>query len=207
MLHALASDGLLNEGDWSCLDVISAQSGLKKSKKYRDDIDIDVINELHKYLPHTLESEPSSRYENVMGWNDSHADASKSSYLYIASETFMTGEYNFFTEKVFKPIAHFQPFVFLSYPGAMAELRNLGFKTFHPFIDESYDSEPDEVARFNLIYKEIKKLCSLTIEEIHSWFWSMEEILIHNHKHLLEIYQNETLSEELINFLRGRVGQ
>jgi hypothetical protein len=207
MLHALASSGLLSSGDWSCLDTISARDGLIKSKKYRDDLNIDIINELHKNLPHTLESEPGSRYENVMGWNDAHADASKTSYLYIASETFMTGEYKFFTEKVFKPIAHFQPFVFLSYPGALAELRNLGFKTFHPFIDESYDSEPDEVTRFNLIYKEIEKLCSLKTEDLHNWFWAMEEILIHNHTHLLKIYQNEPLSKELINFLHSQAGQ
>jgi hypothetical protein len=205
MLHALASSGLLEFGDWSCLESIPVNQGLNKTRKYFDNVNVDIITELHSRLPHNLETEPQSNFNNVNGWGDKHAEPSKSSYFYIASETFMSGEYKFFTEKVFKPIAHFQPFLFLSYPGALHELKKLGFKTFHPLIDESYDNEIDEVIRFNLIFKEIKRLCSMTNEELHTWYWGMEDILIHNHNHLKQLYLNEPASTEFVNFLNDQI--
>ena len=205
MLHTLASNNLLSEGDWSCLDVISSDEGLKKSKKYRDDINVDIVTNLHNQLPHTLESEPYSSYNSVNGWGDKHSDASKSSYFYIASETFMNSEYKFVTEKVFKPLVHFQPFLFLSYPGALKELQALGFRTFHPYIDESYDTEPDEVVRFNLIYKEIARLCSMSKEELHSWYWSMEDILVHNHWHSLTLHNNEPYALKALKYLQDKL--
>lgn len=118
---------------------------------------------------------------------------------------FVNKEYKSLTEKVFKPIANFQPFFFIAYPGALALLQSLGFKTFHPFIDESYDNEPSEATRMNMIVKEINRLCSMSKEQIHEWFWQMEDILIHNHNHILEIYKHEPKGPELIKYLHDRV--
>jgi hypothetical protein len=115
------------------------------------------------------------------------------------------GEYKSLTEKVFKPIANFQPFVFVAYPGALALLKELGFKTFSPFIDESYDDELDEAVRLQMIYKEIDRLCCMSIQEMHDWYWAMKEILIHNHNHLLTLQHQEPKSLELIKYLYDRV--
>ena len=41
-------------------------------------------------------------------------------------------------------------------------LRHLGFKTFSQFIDESYDDEPNESKRVNMVYNEIKKLLTIS---------------------------------------------
>jgi hypothetical protein len=117
----------------------------------------------------------------------------------------MNSEYKFVTEKVFKPLVHFQPFLFLSYPGALKELQALGFRTFHPYIDESYDTEPDEVVRFNLIYKEIARLCSMSKEELHSWYWSMEDILVHNHWHSLTLHNNEPYALKALKYLQDKL--
>ena len=51
------------------------------------------------------------------------------------------------TEKVFKPIAAGIPFVVVGCHHFMRRLRHFGFKTFHPFIDESYDHEHDTEIR------------------------------------------------------------
>jgi hypothetical protein len=205
MLHALASDNLLGQGNWSCLDSITAEDGFKKSTKYRSNINFSAIQDLHTKLPRSLENEPLSNFNNVNGWNDQNSIANDNSYFYIASETFMHSEFKFVTEKVFKPIAHFQPFLFLSYPGALKQLNQLGFKTFSPFIDESYDEEEDEIKRFNLIYSEVQRLCSMSLEELHSWYWCMEEILIHNHSHLLTLYQNEPYAIEAVKYLQEKI--
>ena len=77
--------------------------------------------------------------------------------------------------------------------GTLEVLRELGFKTFHPHIDESYDSEPDRWKRFNMIMKELNRLCDMELSELHELYWSMSDILIHNQSN----YYNEafTMSE------------
>ena len=44
-----------------------------------------------------------------------------------------------FSEKIWKPITNLQPFIYLDDVGALKKLHEYGFKTFEPFIDESYD--------------------------------------------------------------------
>jgi hypothetical protein len=201
MLYTLASNNLLEKGNWSCLQPTSLENNFKQSLKYRSDINYEIVEKLHDQLPHRLDCEEDSNFNNIAGWTDQTTTAHDNSYFYIASETYMSGKFKFFTEKVFKPIANFQPFVFLSFPGALKELKRLGFKTFHPYIDESYDDEQDEVKRFNLIYDEIKRLCSMNIEELHNWYWAMEDVLIHNHNHLLSSYKTDPYISNLVKYL------
>jgi hypothetical protein len=131
--------------------------------------------------------------------------AHKNSYFYICTETFTGDEYGkgykSLTEKVFKPIANFQPFLFFAFPGALGLLRELGFKTFHPFIDESYDDEQDVSDRFHKIYQEIQRLTSMSKEELHAWYWSMESILVYNHQHMKNFHKNQKHCESFIEYL------
>lgn len=206
LLYKLASDNLLSKGDWSCLTKFRIKDWEVKgfNEKYQWNLNTELIEQTVK-LPKTLESEEGITHADVSAWTDQHSEAHKNSYFYICTEMFVNKEYKSLTEKVFKPIANFQPFFFVAYPGALALLQSLGFKTFHPFIDESYDNEPDEAIRMNMIVKEINRLCSMSKEQIHKWYWQMEDILIHNHNHILEIYKHETNGPELIKYLHDRV--
>ena len=47
------------------------------------------------------------------------------------------------------------------------------------------------------IEKEINKLCSKPIEEIHEWYWSIEDILKHNYYH----FYNDFAPRERKRFL------
>lgn len=47
------------------------------------------------------------------------------------------------TEKIVKPMRAGMPFVVIGCEKFLYRLRKMGFKTFHPFIDESYDIEKD----------------------------------------------------------------
>ena len=204
MLHKMATDGLLDKGDWSFLNEMNADHGYYESSQVFD-INREIIHDLHKMIPHALQSEPGNSYLTTSGWGKLSGEMHKHSYLYIASETYVKGEYKSLTEKVFKPLANFQPFVFIAFPGALAELQKLGFKTFSPFINENYDFEQDYRTRMHMIASEINRILSMPKEEIHNWFWSMKEILIHNQKHLLEIYQDRNITCGLINYLHDRV--
>ena len=88
-----------------------------------------------------------------------------------------------FSEKVWKPITNFQPFILLGDRYQLKKLREWGFKTFSPFIDESYDNVLDKKERFNMIELEINRLCNRPIEEIHDWYWSIQQDLRHNYYH------------------------
>jgi hypothetical protein len=104
-----------------------------------------------------------------------------------------------FSEKIWKPITNFQPFIYLDDIGALKKLREYGFKTFHPFIDESYDNIINVEHRFDMIEEEINKLCNKPIEEIHEWYWSIEEILRHNYYY----FYGKWTREKRINLLSG----
>jgi len=96
---------------------------------------------------------------------------------------------SFFTEKVCKPLLTFQPFIVIGLWGSLKTLKRMGFKTFSPFIDESYDEVIDFDERFSMIEKEIKRLCDMSLEEIHKWYWEMEDILLHNHNNFIKIQE------------------
>tara|TARA_Y100000310_G_scaffold146525_1_gene145852 strand:+ start:2479 stop:3687 length:1209 start_codon:yes stop_codon:yes gene_type:complete len=101
------------------------------------------------------------------------------------------------SEKIWKPITNFHPFILVSNAKSLNKLKEYGFKTFEPFIDESYDNINDKDKRFLAICREIEKLCNKPIEEIHEWYWSIEEILKHNYYH----FYNEFVPNEKQRFL------
>jgi hypothetical protein len=108
-----------------------------------------------------------------------------------------------FSEKIWKPITNLQPFIYLDDMGVLKKLQEYGFKTFHPFIDESYDGVLDKEERFNMIEKEINNLCNKSIEEIHEWYWEMEDILKYNYYHFYEkfiLLEKDELKEILSGY-------
>jgi hypothetical protein len=208
LLYKMANEGLLDKTDWSCLTNVKFNEFEVKniSDQYDFDLDPKIISSLCDLLPRSLKSEKGIiSYSNVSAWTDFHTDHHKNSYLYICTETYVHGDHKSLTEKVFKPIANFQPFIFVAYPGALDLLKRLGFKTFSPFINESYDSEIDQVKRLQMIYKEIERLSHMSSKEMHNWFWSMKNILVHNHDHLLTLHRQEPKSLELVKFLHNHV--
>ena len=206
MLSKLAMDNHLSKGDWSCLTPVTIEYQFQHLEQgFGISISPETIRELDKQIPHTLESESSSEYNNVSAWTDQHPEAYKSSYLYICTETYMHEPHKSLTEKVFKPIVNLQPFVFIAYKGALQQLKDLGFKTFSPFIDESYDDIEDKGERFRQAYKEIDRLLSMPIEELHELYWKMEDILIHNQQHLLNIHRNEELVTGFFDYLHSQI--
>jgi hypothetical protein len=123
---------------------------------------------------------------------------------YLYSETYFSvvSETNFYklhqpgrflSEKIFKPIAMYHPFVIVSVPGTLQLLKELGYKTFSPLIDESYDNEEDDNKRLLMIAEETRRLSNLNKEEMANFLRYVRPICVHN-KHILlrkEIYHKE----------------
>lgn len=51
-----------------------------------------------------------------------------------------------------------KPFLLYGTPGQLEQLRDLGFKTFSPYINESYDQESNYEKRYDMIVEEINRL-------------------------------------------------
>jgi hypothetical protein len=109
-------------------------------------------------------------------------------YINIVTETsFINGRHPFISEKLWRPVTNLQPFILVGNYGTLKYIKKLGFKTFSSFIDESYDSVYDPKKRMNLIFKEIEKLNSLSIKQLHDWYYSITDILLHNLKTLQDL--------------------
>jgi hypothetical protein len=91
------------------------------------------------------------------------------------------------SEKIFKPIALRHPFIVVSNPKTLELLRSLGYKTFSPLIDESYDDEDDIAKRLLMIAKEVKRLCELTPVELENFLVEASKICDYN----LEVLMNK----------------
>jgi len=125
------------------------------------------------------------------------------SYIHIISETNFYEEGLYLSEKTWKPIMNLQPFLFIGPPGSLEQLKKLGFKTFSPFIDEKYDSITDDEQRMRCVMQEIKRLSNLTLDEIHEWYNSIQDILIHNYD---LFYSYELLKNHKI-YLKRKINQ
>ena len=84
------------------------------------------------------------------------------------------------TEKSLRPIACGYPFIIANGPGCLKFLRRYGFKTFHPFIDESYDNIIDDDERLMAIIKEMKRLSELPREHLNTILAECKKISDHN---------------------------
>jgi hypothetical protein len=205
IMSLLIDDDLISLGDWS----FTYEEGIKFSnsdrfKKATKDLNLKNVEKVSNFLdngPFNLQSEQNLTFHSINAWTDKQYTPYVNSYFEICFESFfyMNDGTLSLTEKIFKAIINFQPFIFFTTNGTLKLMRDLGFKTFRGYIDESYDDIVHNEKRLIIAYEEIKKLCNMTKEEIHNWYWSMEEILIHNHNHLLSICHNKMLSEDVFN--------
>ena len=106
------------------------------------------------------------------------------------------------TEKIFKPIVSRRPFVLVAAPGNLAYLRSYGFRTFEPWIDESYDQETNHNQRLQMIAQQIERVAHLGIEQRSQMHQDMQEVLQHNYNHFFGEFQQIITKELVSNFER-----
>lgn len=98
----------------------------------------------------------------------------------------------FLTEKTYKVIAAKHPFIIAQRPNILQALRGEGYKTFHPYIDESYDTIEDDVARLHAIKNEVLRLSKYSDDEWIEFQHNVKPIVDHNFK-LLRTRRQKTL--------------
>lgn len=103
------------------------------------------------------------------------------------------------TEKVYRPLSHGQPFVWMAYPHLKQYLESKGYK-FYPWIDYSFDSIENEIKRFYAVMDEIERLYHMDLKEL---LIESEEISIHNSACYLK---NSNDTSDMDNFLLNLQG-
>lgn len=186
---------LLNEGKFSFLQKIDKNTITAQISKIIKNPIEEYIEKIVSILPHELDTHELSELQKTnFGATNNKKDWYTETYVNLVTETFF-GRNVFLSEKIFKPLSNLQPFIVLGDYGTIAELKRLGFKSFEPFIDESYDLEINSKVRILKIEKEIEKLKNKSIEEIHEWYYSIKDILLHNQKHMYSFESYECFEE------------
>lgn len=126
------------------------------------------------------------------------ADYSNTDYQHCAIELVLETIYEssriHLTEKTCRPLACGKPFILAAGPNSLKTLRNYGFKTFAPWINESYDLELDCDLRRNLIIAEMRRLSQMPAE---SPIWGeLHKIAVENKQRFFsEEFTNQLFDE------------
>lgn len=210
--HAVKNN-LLKENYFSFLNSFSMdEEGIRNSlsRFYPKSEELSEYSKLiQNLLPHHVDTQGLEEQERAqMRWTNNKKDLYLNSYINIVSETSFENLKNpFISEKLWKPVINLQPLVVVGDYHTLKTIKDLGFKTFAPFIDETYDEILNPVLRMKAILNEIDRLSALPIEVIHDWYHSIIDILIYNRNHLssmraLNPYQG--VLEDIINIYKEK---
>jgi hypothetical protein len=181
-------DAALLEGNIVTMNKFEADQTYFEGKKMSKE-EVDELNKLLPLLPR--ENPPNYTSDNFEGSDGANYVLSLNDLTILDSWCTVISEASygdqegacFLSEKTFKPISCQQPFIIFGSKGSLEHLHNLGYKTFHPYIDESYDSLPTW-QRLEAITKEMKKLNAMSDQERLDWFKMLEPIVKHNFENL-----------------------
>lgn len=156
-------------------------------KKIQNQLDQCIWSYQDKTLPDDLDDPTHGEWQRFMNpaWYDS-------TYCSIVAETQVDRVW--ITEKSFKPIAFFHPFMILSHPGHIKNIQCLGFETFDNIFDESYDDILDLESR-----------CQVIIDNLLNVDWQRydhetQRRLQYNHDHFFDkILIEDTIKKEIVD--------
>ena len=134
-------------------------------------------------LPRVLDQEDFNKNHVWTMFKDTYLRT----WFSLTSETAFNEERKtclFMSEKIFKPMLCHHPFVVVSHPNSLAQLKQLGFKTFDKWWDESYDAIVSPTARMDAICKLTQELTNKSDIEWLDMYKDMQEVLEHNFNHM-----------------------
>ena len=109
-------------------------------------------------------------------------------------------DYPFITEKTYRNMKYKKPFILMGNQYSLASLHKLGYKTFTPLIDESYDSLGMSIHRSKEVLKELNRLSQMNNYEWNEFMEQCKPILEHNYNNLLSrVKQTKVWLEGLKN--------
>jgi hypothetical protein len=118
----------------------------------------------------------------------------------LISETLFFTDAVFASEKIWKPMLMDQIFIVMSAPYYLQQLRELGFKTFHPYINEEYDLIEDPLDRANAVVDALANIVKLSDSEFDQLLENCKAIVQHNKKLITDVDQiDRIISQDLVD--------
>ena len=119
-------------------------------------------------------------------WGDVYIKSNlyQDTYFSIVTETVFDYPYSFRTEKIWKPMAIGHLWIAVANRGFYRDMRNLGFQTFAPVIDESFDLIENNQDRLDRIVQVIRDLCQ---QDLASLLDQCYNICKYNQQHLAKM--------------------
>jgi len=129
-----------------------------------------------------------------------NVDAHNKTFVNIVTESSYEDNFIFFTEKTFKPVYCAQPFILIGNPYSLKKLKELGFKTFSQWWDESYDEEENFTKRYEKIVRVMEDISSWSLDKCLDVTKQMEEVFIHNFNVLIDKTEQNEVKKLLCDF-------
>jgi hypothetical protein len=146
-------------------------------------LNMDILNTFSSRLPLVLDGETAIN-KMCEDTDNETRPYYQNSLISIITET----NYNLpeltLTEKSFKPIKEKHPFIVVGVPGALKAMREMGFKTFNEFWDETYDETECNEVRMQQISYLTELIGKWTPEQILDFRRKVKPILDHNYNQL-----------------------
>jgi hypothetical protein len=152
---------------------------------------IGDVDRLKQFIPALIARGRMIIDDFSSGGNSLALDLAPESYqrahLAVVTESdFLSGEVKRITEKSIKPLFSSRPILLFGNPHSLALMRELGFQTFTPLVDESYDAVTDPVFRFGLLTDELRRFASMPPPELAYFSDAVDEICRFNRDFLLK---------------------
>jgi hypothetical protein len=191
LLSNIITNNLLDQGYVSYKQVSSGNIRYGFTQQEIDNI-TQVADSIDQYLP-------LPEIDKSIEWVNMPREFLLNSYVNLVTDTFYVTEpeVTFISEKVFNAMAHWQMFIMMSPPYTLQYLREQGYQTFSPCIDETYDTIENNYERLLAVTKSAVDFLSQPREVIKETYQKCLPILEHNQQRLFNNRFVETLNKEL----------
>ena len=146
-----------------------------RANGFIDYLDVD-FEELYTRLPLIADTDVfSTNYALNL-----NTDYYKDYPINVISETLFFSAATFASEKIWKPMLMEQIFFVMAAPFYLQSMREMGFQTFDPFIDETYDTILEPLDRATEMVRSLKKVIKLDDKGFQQLLDNCKPILKHN---------------------------
>ncbi len=118
--------------------------------------------------------------DNAPSWSTDFLQSYRSCFCAIINETRYAQPFGYFSEKTLTAMFSRLPIILVAPPYSLQYLKDLGFKTFDRWWDESYDQEENHYKRMMMIFDLIDFINSKDMNELEKIYEEMQDILDHN---------------------------
>jgi hypothetical protein len=178
LIYELIKNELFNRG------LISLNKPWNQPMNFIEDVNIQKF--IFENAPFNIDNSIDLKYNLAC---NIQIDDYKRTFISLVTETLVNNGTLFLSEKIWKPITVGHPFMVYGNQYTLRYLKNLGYKTFDKWIDESYDDEIDEEIRCRKIVKELNRLNNLSLDEMLKIREEMYDTCLYNKNHFNMLYK------------------